>query len=50
MEHNKTPGPVGFRAEFYLNLWEFIKLELLELFSILHARPTRIILHMNFFF
>jgi hypothetical protein len=37
MEHNKAPGPDGFPAEFYQNFWEVIKVDLLELFSSLHA-------------
>jgi hypothetical protein len=37
MEHNKTPGPDCFPAEFYQNFWEAIKLDLLELFSFLHS-------------
>jgi hypothetical protein len=37
MEHNKAPGPDGFPAEFYQNFWELIKVELLELFTFLHA-------------
>jgi hypothetical protein len=30
MEHNKTPGSGGFSAEFYQNLLEIIKIDLLE--------------------
>jgi hypothetical protein len=35
MKHNKAPGPDGFPAEFYQNLWEVIKEDLLELFTAL---------------
>jgi mannosylglycoprotein endo-beta-mannosidase len=37
MEHNKAPGPDGFPAEFYQTFWDTIKLDLLEMFSDLHA-------------
>ena len=36
MEHNKSPGPDGFLAEFYQNLWDVIKSDLLQLFACLH--------------
>ena len=32
MEHNKAPGPDGFRAEFYQVFWEVIKSDLIALF------------------
>jgi hypothetical protein len=38
MEHNKAPGPDGFPAEFYQTFWDTIKGDLLEMFSVLHAR------------
>ena len=37
MEHNKAPDPDGFPAEFYQNLWDIIKSDLLQLFNCLHA-------------
>jgi hypothetical protein len=37
MEHNKAPGPDGFPAEFYQTFWDTIKLDLLDLFNVLHA-------------
>jgi hypothetical protein len=37
MEHNKALGPDGFPAKFYQNFWEVIKVDLLELFTFLHA-------------
>jgi hypothetical protein len=37
MEHNKAPGPDGFPVEFYQNFWDAIKLDLLAMFSMLHA-------------
>jgi hypothetical protein len=37
MEHNKPPVHDGFPAEFFWNLWEIIKLRLLELFGVLHS-------------
>jgi hypothetical protein len=32
MEHNKTPGPDGFPAEFYQHFWETIKGDLMNMF------------------
>src|SRR6266508_3916217 len=37
MEHNKALGPDGFPAEFYQNLWEIIRSDLMEMFDSLHA-------------
>ena len=36
MEHNKTPGPDGFPAEFYQYFWEVIKGDLMNMFHDLH--------------
>jgi hypothetical protein len=36
MEHNKSPGPDGFLAEFYQMLWELIKKDLMALFHEFH--------------
>ena len=36
MEHNKAPGPDGFRAEFYQVFWDTIKGDLMALFSEFH--------------
>jgi hypothetical protein len=36
MEHNKAPGPVGFPAKFYQACWNFIKEDLLALFTDFH--------------
>jgi hypothetical protein len=38
MEHNKVLGPYGFPAEFYPNFRDVIKMNLLDLFGLLHAR------------
>ena len=37
MEHNKTPGPDGFPAEFYQYFWEVIKGDLMNIFHDLHS-------------
>jgi hypothetical protein len=37
MEHNKAPGPDGFPIEFYQSFWDTIKMDLLHMFSVLHA-------------
>jgi hypothetical protein len=37
MEHNKAPGPNGFPAEFYQFFWDTIKMDILQMFSVLHA-------------
>jgi hypothetical protein len=36
MEHNKAPGPDGFPAEFYQACWNFIKEDLMALFTDFH--------------
>jgi hypothetical protein len=36
MEHNNSPGPNGFPAEFYQMLWELIKKDLMALFHEFH--------------
>jgi hypothetical protein len=46
MEHNKTPGPDGFPAEFY-NFRGIIKADILELFNFLHAGQLELF-HLNF--
>jgi mannosylglycoprotein endo-beta-mannosidase len=33
MEHNKSPGPDGFHAEFYQRFWEVIKKDLMAMFG-----------------
>jgi hypothetical protein len=42
MELNKAPNPDGFPAEFYQTFWETIKLDLLEMFSFLHAEQLEL--------
>jgi hypothetical protein len=37
MERSKAPGPDGFPAEFHQTFWDTIKLDLLAMFSSLHA-------------
>ena len=36
MEHNKTPGPDSFPAEFFQVFWEIIKKNLMSLFKDFH--------------
>ena len=36
MEHNKTPGPDGFPAEFYQAFWDLIKDDLMAMFVEFH--------------
>jgi hypothetical protein len=36
MEHNKAPGPDGFPVEFYQACWNFIKEDLMALFTDFH--------------
>jgi hypothetical protein len=36
MEHNKSPGPDGFPAEFYQHFWNVIKHDLMALFTEFH--------------
>ena len=36
MEHNKTPGPDGFPAEFYQAFWDTIKDDLMAMFMDFH--------------
>ena len=33
MEHNKSPGPDGFPAEFYQKFWNVIKGDLMAMFK-----------------
>jgi hypothetical protein len=33
MEHNKSPGPDGFPAEFYQRFWKVIKIDLMAMFG-----------------
>jgi hypothetical protein len=47
MEHNKALGPNGFPANFYQIFWDTIKVDLLTLFSSLHARQLELFL-LNF--
>jgi NifB/MoaA-like Fe-S oxidoreductase len=37
MEHNKAPRPDGFPAEFYQTFRDIIRVDLLAMFSLLHA-------------
>jgi hypothetical protein len=37
MERNKAPGPDGFPAEFYQTFWDTIRVDLMDMFSSLHA-------------
>jgi hypothetical protein len=37
MKHNKALGPDGFPAEFYQSSWDTIKMDLLQMFSVLLA-------------
>jgi hypothetical protein len=36
MEHNKSPGPDGFSAEFYQVFWDVIKGDMMDLFQDYH--------------
>jgi hypothetical protein len=47
MEHNKAPGLDGFPAEFYQSFWDTIKMDLLHMFSVLHAEQLELFL-LNF--
>jgi hypothetical protein len=47
MEHNKTSGPDSFPAEFYQKIWDTIKSDLLQMFSVLHAGQLELF-HLNF--
>jgi mannosylglycoprotein endo-beta-mannosidase len=47
MEHNKAPGPDGFPAEFYQFFWDTIKMDILQMFSVLHAGQLELF-HQNF--
>ena len=47
MEHNKAPGPDGFRVEFYQFFWGVIKDDLLALFDGLH-REALDLYNLNF--
>jgi mannosylglycoprotein endo-beta-mannosidase len=38
MEHNKSPGPDGFPAEFYQRFWDVIKKDLMAMFGHFQAR------------
>jgi hypothetical protein len=42
MEHNKAPGPDSFPAEFYQTFRDTIKVDLLEMFCVLHARQLEL--------
>jgi hypothetical protein len=42
MEHNKALGPDGFPAEFYQTFWDTIKIDLLDMFSVLHAEQLEL--------
>jgi hypothetical protein len=47
MEHNKVSHLDGFSTEFYRNFWEIIKVDLMELFSMLHVGQLQLF-HINF--
>jgi hypothetical protein len=42
MEHKKAPGPGGFHVEFYQSFWDTIKMDLLHMFSVLHAEQLEL--------
>jgi hypothetical protein len=47
LPENRAPGPDGFPAEFYQIFWDTIKVDLLALFSSIHAGQLELF-HLNF--